>query len=198
MGLLRIPTKAYQDLVRLLGLDTRTGVRGIHDEVFPTQDMNRILQSHRIQRTTYVFSNTPAVDFVNAVQWTDFSDWAEVVVDGRQAAADADLPPVDHDRYVTSVSLEISGTIASYVGLTVLRVHNTILADTGIIAKYGANTDGLLNPIEIGPRQLPLLLALDENGVSFSMDVSGAGNAFHVTIEMISADPGIMALLPGV
>lgn len=198
MGLRRIPTLAYNQLAKLLGLRGGFGIKGIHDEVFPTQEMNRLLQLGRVHRTLFITRAAVAADVVTLSGWSDFSTWSEVITDGIPVTGDAGMPMASNDRMIVFMALTINATIADYVGLTIARELGDVGLDLALLGKWGANTGGGPYPDQIGVNLLPVMLDHREARVEFTKDVSGAGSGFIISIEMLDAEPGLLPMYPGV
>jgi len=193
MGLLQIPVRAYAQLANILGFGGSTGIIGIQDEAIPTQDLTRILQDARVQRTLFQLTEPDVAATGNTdMQWNDLSDWTEVWVNGIQQSTDDQLPQRNQTRIITSVSLQIAGTQADYTVAAVYRRTATAIVHNILLAEFGVLVTSLNNAAGVGVGLLPQWLQLEENTVRWQKVVSGNLSDLSLTIEMISAERGIL------
>lgn len=178
------------------------GFEGIGREVIPVQDMNASLLNQFVKRTLYTF-NIATVNGVVAtlLQWNDASDWTEVQVNGEVQVADSALPQDSDERIIVSVGLEISGvTPAEYAdSAQITRRAPVVLLNQTAVREWGTLASAsILCPQVIGTNVLPQTLNINEATVEIRIIGTGTAATGEFTVEMISAERGVMRPFPGV
>lgn len=196
--MLKIPTKVWSKFSTILRLPGSEGLANIQSEVVPVQDLSRIMQADRVDRMAYSFTNTPAASATTTLQWNDVSDWDQVRKNGIIVGADNELPALTDDRIIISMGLEIGGVDADYTSCEAVRVtpFTTIrfvqlAAWAAIVASHNAPT---LTP----PLQLPQYLLPGETDMRLVQIVTGIGADFNFVVQMVAAEPGVMAAYGGI
>jgi len=197
--LLKIPSRAYARLATLLGFPGTEGIVGIQDEAVPTQDLSRVFQDTRIKRTVYKLLTNPAADDTVDASLSTVSEWEEVLVDGVEVAANADLPQrfLD-DRIIVDIGLQVFGTRADYTRASVSRMIQTSPASSSQLREFGAIATGLIEPTVQPFNPLPVYINFRDFDLRFVQIVSGNAADFAWTIHMVSAPRGILHPYPGV
>jgi len=195
--MLKIPSRAYTRLSTILRLPGSEGLRGLQEEVVPTQDLNRVLQADRVKIASYSLLLSPAASASTDVQWNDLSDWEAVDIDGVPADTDASLPQDLEDRIIVACSLQTNGS-ADYTTAEVKRFVTTGTGPLGLLTAFGAVPTAHSNAVPDPPMLLPQWLIPGEFSVRFTQIVSGAGATFHFSVQMISAERGVLAPYVGV
>jgi len=197
--MLYFPQNAYRAIATILRLPGTQSIEGIQSEAIPTQDLQRVLQEARVRRTLYQFLISPASTTTTTIQWNDASDWTEVQVDGIVQTLDAALPQRNETRIITGASLRIAGTTAEYTRAALYRRTDTAVVENVLCREWGALGASLLNALpQPDPGLLPMYLPLLENTLRIQSVVSGANADLTYTIEMLSAERGVMHPLQGV
>lgn len=197
---MRIPGNAYGLFANIFNFPGSEGLRGIQEEVVPTQDLSRLLQFSRAKSVVYSLTTTPGASLDRTAQWDDASDWTECQVNGIVTTVDADCPQPTDVRILTGAYLNVTGTLASYTSAELSRIN----ISTGVLlpfAAFGAITTGHNGPAMIAPYRLPQYLLQGvgiERTIDIRMQVSGAGATYNWTFTMLSAESGVFAPYPGV
>lgn len=193
------PQNAYRALATILRLPGTQTVEGIQSEAIPTQDLQRVLQDARVKQTLYQILLSPAATLTTTIQWNDASDWTQVRVDGVIQTDDAALPQRDETRIIVGASLRIAGTVGEYTRAALYRRTDTTIAENILCREWGALGASLLNALpQPDPGLLPMYLQFSENSLRIQSVVSGANADLTYTIEMLSAERGVLSPLPGV
>jgi len=193
MSLIKIPVRAYAQLANILGFGGSIGIVGIQDETIPVQDLTRILQDARVQRTLFQLTEPDvAATGSTDMQWNDRSDWTEVWVNGIEQQTDDALPQRNQTRVITSVSLQVAGTQADYTVSALYRRTATAIVHNILLAQFDTLVTSLNNAVGLAPTLLPQWLQLEENTVRWQKVVSAGLSDLSLTIEMISAERGIL------
>lgn len=195
--MIKLPTRIWSNFSTILGLAGTTSLDGMQTEVVPVQDLTRVMQSDRVQTVAYSFQNTPAATSTFTRDWNDASDWTEVRVNGIITTNDADLPPLDWDRWVIAVGLAIGGTQAHYTSSEQFRLVPFTLNNEVELASYGDLVAGHTNAPALAPNLLPQKLLPQELTVRLTAVVSGNAAAFRETIQLVAAEPGVLAAYIG-
>ena len=194
----RIPARTFTAFARILNLPGTENIQGLQREAVPVWDQNRVLQDDRVSSYMYLQESTPAASVKITLEFDDLSDWTEVLRNGVIVAADDGLPPRDHDRIVTWIGLQISGTQAHYTTSEVNRFMPTTGGSTASVIEFGAITSGHRGPLIVSPWTLPYYLAPQEGGLNIAEEVSGNASDWHWSVQLISAEPGVMSKYLGV
>jgi len=190
--------RAYQQLATILGFPGTESLAGIQNEAVPVQELTRVLQDSRVKRTLFQITGTPAATDTVDLQWSDVSDWTQVLVDGVIQTTDAALPQRNETRLIVGASLQVAGTQANYTTSQVLRRTATTVPQNVLVREWGAIVAGQPNASPIAPSLLPMPLPFEENTVRWQRVVSGAAAAMSLTVEMISSTRGVLHPVPGV
>jgi len=158
-----------------------------------------MLQADRVKSVIYNFDVSPAADFISDLQWADDSDWTSIDIDGVPSPfADADLPQITDDRILVSASLQVTGTVAEYTTAEVKRHLGVGATPLGLFMEFTAITTGHSNPSVVAPLLLPQWLVLGEETVRIQGEVSGANADLAFTVQMLSAERGVLSPYVGV
>lgn len=194
----KIPGGSFTALARILRLPGTDTVEGLQDEVVPVYDLNRVLQDQRVSSYFYQFGNTPAATAALTLSWNDLSDWTTVRRNGILVADDAGLPALTDERVIVAIGLQLSGTQADYTdGAAVYRFmpsgHTAAMREFGTI-----KTTTHRGPAVEAPDLLPQWLVPTEVDVNLIQIVSGIAAVFNWSVQMISAEPGVMSKFSGI
>jgi len=198
VGFFKIPGRAYLALARILDLPGTEGLEGMQDEVIPVQDLSRILQQAQVKHTVFQKSDQPDPGVILALQWNDVSDWDEVRINGIVVGTDDDLPLLSDDRFIVMCGLGISDTRADYTSAQINRQLPADITQTMQLMAWGAIVSSHEGPVPVAPFTLPQRLVPSEVQVRL-VEIVGATPlaTFNWTIQMISAEPGVLAAFPG-
>lgn len=195
---MRIPRPAYQAFATIMGFPGSDGLRGIHDEAFPVQDLSRMLLDTRVKRTLYTFTNNPAATGDVLFQWRDLSDFTEVRINGALVGSDAELPQPSEERIIVGLGLEVTGNAAHYTSAELTRQMPNVAESHVELVTFGAITTGHFAPAQRAPLLYPVTLNIGEENCNARMVVTGTAAVFEFTIFMLAAERGVMNLYPGV
>jgi len=196
--MLKIPTRVWSQFSTILRLPGTDGLEGLQDEVVPTQDLSRIMMADRVVHGAWFRTNTPAASATSVMQWSDASDWTEIQLNGIVTVNDDELPLLTDDRIVVAVGLQLTGTQADYTSAEITRQLPFATGRRMQMAQYGAIVAGHNGPTMDPPFLLPQVLLPNEDIVELAQVVTGNAAAFQLTIQTVSAEPGVMAAFPGV
>lgn len=187
--MIRIPGRSFAPFSTVLGLPGTEGLSGIQTEVSPTLDLNRILQSSQVNHIEYFFSVAPGATQVSTLQWRDISDWTNVLVNGIVQTLDDEMPPATNQQFVTAVGLEVAAS-ANYTSAEVMAQGigsaNQLLAEFGAVA----TSHQTVSPVV---RLTPMLLDPGQVNCRLRQVVSAVGPTLVFWIQILSAEPGVMA-----
>jgi len=174
------------------------GFSGIAREIIPVQDMNASLLNRFVSRTLYQIELAPAASASLPFVWAVASDWDEVQVNGVVQVDDSQLPQPTDERILVHASLEIAGTATEYTRAELSRDSPTVQVQQMLVMQWGTLPGTLLNATPTAPFLLPQTLSIGETGGEYRVVVSGANALLRCTVEMISAQRGVMRPFPGV
>jgi len=198
-----IPTRAYGALARILRLPGSEGFARIQRDIFPVQELSRILQSETVRIFVYDFTLIPVANTQSELQFRDFSDWTSVTLMGRipqVLSADTDLPDVNDDgiiRIVTDIGLSISGTSSHYESAAAVRTMSSLSpgSNTIPVAQWGDLVAGRIMP---NLQQFPYVLQPPEANILLDQRIqTGVLASFEWTIIMAVADRGVFGPVLG-
>jgi len=192
----RVDTRAWSKLADILGLGNQA-LAGIGQEVSPVQDLSRILMADKVKTTMYFETDVAAATKSITKQWNDASDWDEVFVDGVLTSADGDLPQPGDDRFVVMASIHLAGTVANYTSAELFRITVAATSTFILMGEWGAFQTSHNAPTMVPPMLLPQKLGPLETDARLHEVVSGVDCAFNWSIQMISAEPGVLSAFPG-
>jgi len=197
--MLKIPGRAYGDFSRIFSLPGTEGLKGIQQEVVPTQELSRLLQYSQSKSTQYTLVLTPGVSVLQTFQWEDLSDWNSVIINGVVPTQDSQLPQKTDVRILTGIFLEVSGTQSEYTSAEIVRIDATGSYYMRIAA-FGTLVAGHTSAPLVAPSLFPQILSWGgkENTVGVNSRVSGANTSLRYTFSMISGAPGLFHPYPGV
>jgi len=195
----RIPGPGFGQVSAILGLPGVIGLTGMQEEIVPTWDLNRVLQAAKIKRTMYQLNQASIIGSTTATPiWNDASDWDEVQVDGVVTVRDADLPQPTDERIIVACGLEVSGAPTEFTSGIFARTIATVVPQRIAVAEFTAVTSSLLVAKMQAPNLMPQTLALGEVGCLIRNVGTGVVAVPHWIVQMISAEPGVMSIAPGV
>ncbi len=194
----RLASKIYTALPRIFRLPGTEQLEGMQREGIFTQDLNRMMQADRVTHTLYTQTDTPAATQDNGNLWGDASDWTEVQVNGIRTTIDQDLPSSADDRLIISVGLHLAGTTASYTSAAFIRRMQDAAGNRVLVREFVALVASHNNPTILAPNLLPTPLNHSELTCIMQEVVSGIDCDFRWSIEMLSAEPGVLSRYPGV
>lgn len=192
-----IPTRTYSALARILRLAGTDGLAGMQPEIVPVQDLSRMLQAERVKEVMYLSGSTVVSTQYRAVDWNDASEWSTVSVNGVITTADDDLPQPTDDRIVVTVGLAIGGTQSNYTSASMTRILAIGGGGESELAAFGSVVTSHTCAHMVAPTVLPQRISTGELQCHFIEVVSGAVPITWM-VQMLSAEPGVMAALPGV
>ena len=194
--MLKIPGRVYTQFATVLGLAGSENVKGLQSEVVPTQDLTRFLQATQVKHTIFTRTQTMAIDNdILILNWNDASDWTEVQVDGALTTRDSDLAQPSDDRWLLMVSLQITVPALWLTAECKRRLNDASASDTYVQSFSDVPAGHSMAIPETS--LLPMVLSTRENIVVLRMLRSGAGPGGLWSIQMISAEPGVLAAFPG-
>lgn len=197
MLIFKVPSRTWTAFARILRLSGTGGLQGVQREVVPTWEQSRTLQSDRVKSILYEFTLAAVADTESTLQWRDASDWTSVSVNGVVTTNDDQLPAEEDTLIITAIALGVSTTPAEYDSAEVVRILP--VAGFFTLAQFGALIANHDTAMPVSPSLLPQILTPLEVSVRFrSFLTFVAGVQFAYKIQIISAEPGVLAVFPGV
>lgn len=174
-----------------------TGITSMSTHAIPVQDLTRMLQNRRIKRTQYDVSEAPGSSSQLDWAWDDASAFDEVRVNGIIVATDSALPQPADDRIIVTISLAVTSTLSNWVSSQLFQRLGSSGRES-LLMTWGTQVTGHASLIPNSPQLLPQYLMRGENAASLEMVVSGAGANHRLSMQMVSAPPGVLAPYFGV
>ena len=195
--MIKIPSRSYGALGTILELPGTEGLGLMMRDIVPVQDLSRVLMAAKVKRIAYELTETVAGTGNASPVWGDASTWTNVSVNGISTVRDEDLAQPNEERFITSVSLQIGGTVAHYTSLEVTRLVPSLGNAQIRVAEFGDLATSHATATPVGTAILPVALQVGETTLRLNQVVSGIESIQTFVIQLIAAPQGLLAIMPG-